>query len=145
METLSAFGLRLRVGITFAVVALLLYGTLYGQDDLFPFGPFRMYSTADKLDNPVADTRFEGVQADGTVVALNQDNTGIRRAEIEGQLPKIREHPDLLRSVDQAYVERNPSAPKLTLIRVIVRWHALHNGKQTGEYTDETAATWSVP
>ncbi len=145
MEQLSSAGLRVRVAVTLAVVALLFYGTLYGQDDLFPFGPFRMYSTADKLDSPVADTRFEGVQGDGVVVPLNQDNTGIRRAEIEGQLPQIRLHPDLLRSVDEAYERRNPGAPKLVLVRVIVRWHALHNGKQTGAYTDETAATWSVP
>lgn len=144
MERLSATGVRIRVAVTFAVVALLLYGTLYGQDDLFPFGPFRMYSTADKLDSPVADTRFEGIQADGAVVALNEANTGIRRAEIEGQLPKIREHPELLRSVDEAYEHRNPGAPALLQIRVIVRWHALHGGKQTGAYTDETAATWIV-
>jgi hypothetical protein len=145
MDQLSAAGLRIRVAVTLAVVALLLYGTLYGQDDLFPFGPFRMYSTADKLDSPVADTRFEGVRTDGTVVELNQLNTGIRRAEIEGQLPQIRQHPELLRSVEEAYERRNPTAPRLAVIRVIVRWHALHNGEQTGGYTDETAATWSVP
>jgi hypothetical protein len=93
----------------------------------------------------VMDTRFEGVQADGAVVPLNEANTGIRRAEIEGQLPQIRIHPELLRSVDEAYERRNPGAPHLVLIRVVVRWHALHGGKQTGAYTDETAATWSVP
>ncbi len=145
MERLTATGLRIRVTVTLVVVALLLYGTLLGQDDLFPFGPFRMYATADRLDSPVADTRFEGVQADGVVVALNEENTGIRRAEIEGQLPQIRQHPDLLRSVDVAYARRNPGAPKLVLVRVIVRWHALHDGKQTGAYTDETAAVWNVP
>jgi hypothetical protein len=145
METLSASGLRIRVAVTVAVVGLLLYGTLWGQDDLFPFGPFRMYSTADKLDSPVADTRFEGVLADGTVVVLNEQNTGIRRAEIEGQLPGIRAHPELLRSVDEAYARRNPGAAKLAQVRVIVRWHQLHGGRQTGAYTDETAATWSVP
>jgi len=145
MDRLSATGVRIRVTVTVIVVALLLYGTVYGQDDFFPFGPFRMYSTADKLDSPVADTRFEGVQADGTVVTLNEVNTGIRRAEIEGQLPQIRQHPELLRSVDEAYERRNPGAPRLVVIRVIVRWHALHGGKQTGAYTDEPAATWSVP
>src|SRR4051812_15871038 len=131
METLSASGLRVRVAVTVAVVGLLLYGTLWGQDDLFPFGPFRMYSTADKLDSPVADTRFEGVLADGTVVVLNDQNTGIRRAEIEGQLPAIRQHPELLRSVDEAYLRRNPGAAKPAQIRVIVRWHQLRGGKQT--------------
>jgi hypothetical protein len=145
MDTLSVNGRRVRVAITAIIAALLLYGTIAGQDDMFPFGPFRMYATADKLDAPVPDTRWEGVQADGTVVQLNQGTTGVRRAEIEGQLGRIEADPSLLHAIDEAYMRRNPHAPELVQLRIVIRWHALHGGKPTGAYTDQTVATWSPP
>lgn len=145
MDTLSRSGRRIRVAITLALTGLVLYGTLWGSDDLFPFGPFRMYATADKLDSPVFDTRFELVDTTGAVVELTEVNTGIRRAEIEGQLTSIEADPTLLRIVDDAYVSRNPHAPAPVTVRVIVRWHDLHNGLETGAYTDRTVATWDPP
>jgi len=145
MDTLSSRGRRIRVAVTLAIAGLLLYGTLWGQDDFFPFGPFRMYATTDKLDAPVFDTRFEIVDASGRTVELTEVNTGIRRAEIEGQLARIEADPALLRVVDQAYVARNPHAPAPVKVQVIVRWHELKGGVETGVYTDQTAATWDVP
>ncbi len=145
MDTLSVRGRRIRIGVTLAIAGLLLYGTLWGQDDLFPFGPFRMYATTDKLNAPVFDTRFELVDTTGTTVELTEVNTGIRRAEIEGQLTRIEQDPSLLRVIDEAYVSLNPHAPAPVEIQVIVRWHQLKNGLDTGVYTDQTVATWNVP
>ena len=83
---LSRRGRRVRIAVSFVVAAVILFGTIAGQDDLFPFGPFRMYATADKLNSPVADTHFEIVDTTGATIELTEVNTGIRRAEIEGQL-----------------------------------------------------------
>jgi len=145
METLTRRGRSIRVAVTLVVTAVLLYGTVRGQDDLFPFGPFRMYATADRLNSPVADTRFELVDTTGTVVELTQDNTGIRRAEIEGQLGRFQKDPALLKVVDDAYVSRNPRAPAAVTVRIIVRWDYLKNGTPTGAYRDQTIATWTPP
>src|SRR5215831_18521408 len=125
MDTLSARGRRIRIGVTLIIAGLLLYGTLWGQDDLFPFGPFRMYATTDQLNAPVFDTRFELVDTTGATVQLTEVNTGIRRAEIEGQLTRIEQDPSLLRVIDEAYVSLNPHAPAPVKVEVIVRWHQL--------------------
>lgn len=130
--------------VTLFVAGLLLAGTLLGGDDDFPFGPFRMFSTTDQLDAPVADTRLDGQAADGMPVELTEDNTGIRRAEIEGQLDRFVADPALLAAVARAYAARHPGAPPLVHIAIMVRWHELRHGRPTGEFHDETRVVWSA-
>ena len=138
-------GRLVRLAVTLIVAAIVLYGTVLGQDDLFPFGPFRMYATADRLDSPVADTRFELVDTTGAVIELTQYNTGIRRAEIEGQIGRFKQDPALLRVIDAAYVAENPQAPAAVTVRIIIRWDYLKHGVPTGRYSDQTVATWNPP
>jgi hypothetical protein len=121
---------------------LLLAGTVVGSDDDFPFGPFKMYSTTDKLDAPVADTRVDAVDASGRHWVLTDSETGIRRAEIEGQLSSFTAAPARLSVVADAYARRNPHAPRLTELAVVVRWHELRGGQPTGGYHDETKVVW---
>jgi hypothetical protein len=131
-----------RVAVTLLGAALLLAGTLLGGDDDFPFGPFRMFSTTDQLDAPVADTRVEGVAADGTPIELTEHGTGIRRAEIEGQLDRFVADPALLGTVAQAYAARHPGAPPLVRIAIVIRWHELRHGRPTGAFRDEPKVVW---
>jgi hypothetical protein len=145
MDTLTQRGRIIRITVTLVVAAAVLFGALWGQDDLFPFGPFRMYATADKLNSPVDDTRFELVDTTGAIVELTQYNTGIRRAEIEGQLGRFRADPALLKVIDDAYVTLNPHAPAAVTVRIIDRLHFLKNGVETGQYRDVTIATWNPP
>jgi hypothetical protein len=145
IDTPSRPGRWIRLAATVAAAALLLVGTIWGQDDMFPFGPFRMYATADKLNAPVADTRFEIVDASGATVALTERNSGIRRAEIEGQLSRFQSDPSLLRVIDDAYVTRNPHAPTPVVVRIVIRWFDLRDGVETGTYHDVTVATWNPP
>jgi hypothetical protein len=121
---------------------LLVTGTVVGTDDDFPFGPFKMYSTTDKLDAPVADTRVEADDEAGRRWVLTDGQTGIRRAEIEGQLASFTADPARLSVVADAYVRRNPGAPRLTGLSVVVRWHELRDGRPTGGYHDETKVVW---
>nr|MDT0658231.1 hypothetical protein [Micromonospora sp. DSM 115978] len=145
METLTGRGRAVRVLCTLTAGALLLAGTIWGQDDHFPFGPFRMYAGSNPPNDPAPDTRVEGVDANGTVVDLGQQNTGIRRAEIEGQQSRYEADPALLRQVAEAYAERHPDAPALVEVRIVIRWHGIRDGRPTGEYVDETAARWPAP
>ncbi|NYF56744.1 hypothetical protein [Micromonospora purpureochromogenes] len=142
METLTPRGRAVRLGATALGLALLLAGTLWGIDDHFPFGPFRMYSTSEPPNAPAPDTRVEGIDRTGAVIALGQNATGIRRAEIEGQRDRYAADPTLLRQVADAYAERHPGAPELVEVRIVIRWYGIHQGRPTGRWTDETTVRW---
>ncbi|MBO4207392.1 hypothetical protein [Micromonospora echinofusca] len=145
MDMLTTRGRAVRLIASAVGAALLLAGTLWGTDDHFPFGPFRMYSTSNPANQPAPDTRVEGVDRTGSVVTLDERRTGIRRAEIEGQQDRYTAEPELLREVAEAYAERNPAAPALVEVRVVVRWHGIRDGRPTGRFHDETVVSWLAP
>ena len=145
MENLTARGRATRLAATALGLALLLVGTLWGSDDDFPFGPFRMYATSNPPNAPAPDTRVEGVDSTGAVIGLDEDATGIRRAEIEGQQGRYAADPALLAEVADAYAERHPAAPALVEVRIVVRWQGIRAGRPTGRHTDETVVRWQAP
>ncbi|WP_410810006.1 hypothetical protein [Micromonospora sp. 067-2] len=145
MENLTTRGRTTRLGVTALALVLLLVGTLWGNDDDFPFGPFRMYSTSNPPNAPAPDTRVEGVTSTGAVIDLDQDATGIRRAEIEGQQDRYAADPARLAEVADAYAERHPDAPALVEVRIVTRWHGIRAGRPTGRHTDETVVRWQAP
>ena len=145
METLSRSSRSIRVIVTTIVCALLLGGTLWGSDDDFPFGPFRMYAGVNPPNEPAPDPRVEGVTADGTVVLLDERHTGFRRAEVEASQDAFSKDPALLEKVLDAYEERNPQAAPLVEVRYVNRLHEIHSGRPTGKWTDNVLATWRVP
>ena len=79
-----------------AVAALALAGTLWGEDDDFPFGPVRMYATSARATGTVRTAELWGIHADGSHEVLEAGDVGLRRAELEGQLPRFRAEPALL-------------------------------------------------
>jgi hypothetical protein len=135
-------GRAVRLVATLVGAALLLAGTLFGADDHFPFGPFRMFATTDQLDAPIVVLSLRGVDASGRTVELTERNTGIRRAELEGQASRFAEDPTRLSAVDRAYSARNPGAPSLVEIDIVRREHALRGGRPTGAYEDRTLVAW---
>jgi hypothetical protein len=145
MDTLTSRGRAVRVAATALGLALLLAGTAWGQDDHFPFGPFRMYSTAPEPDADAPDTRVEGVDDAGRTIVLNEANSGLRRAEIEGQQQAYVADPGRLRQVAVAYAERNPGAAPLTEVRIVIRWAGIEDARPTGTSSDEVVATWTAP
>jgi hypothetical protein len=142
MDTLSTPGRTVRLVATLAAGLLLVAGSVWGQDDHFPFGPFKMYASAVDPDAPAADTRLEAVDARGGVVLLTPDNTGFRRAELEGQLDRFRQDPALLATVLDAYRRRHPAAAPTREVRVVVRWHEVRDFEVTGAWQDELVASW---
>ena len=145
MNQLSVRGRRIRVCATLVFGALLLAGTLAGQDDDFPFGPFRMYSTAPDPNGAAKDTRVEGIDVGGRIVPITGANSGIRRAEIEGQQQEYVAEPSRLAQVAAAYAEHTPDAPALRSVRIVIRWHGIRHARPTGTYTDEVIAQWTRP
>ena len=142
MDTLTTRGRAIRVLLTLLGGALLLAGTLWGSDDHFPFGPFRMYAAVNPPNDLVPVTRVEGVDSTGAVVALTEGNTGIRRAEIEGQQKRYATDLALLQEVADAYAKRNPAAPELVEVRIVIRSYVIRDSRPTGSYSEETVVRW---
>ena len=142
MDTLTTRGRAIRVLLTLLGGSLLLAGTLWGSDDHFPFGPFRMYAAMNPPNDLVPVTRVVGVDSTGAVVALTEGNTGIRRAEIEGQQERYTTDPALLQEVAGAYANRNPAAPELVEVRVVIRSYVIRDSRPTGSYSEETVVRW---
>ncbi|RFU21802.1 hypothetical protein [Geodermatophilus marinus] len=133
---LSPVGRRVRMAATALVLALLLAGTVWGTDSDFPFGPFRMYSTRADPNAPVVSTRVVGVTDSGAEVRLSGGEVGLRRAEFEGQLPRLVERPELLTLLAESYAEHHPGAEELVEVRIVQRRYELAGGRRTGEATD---------
>jgi hypothetical protein len=140
---LTAAGRRTRVIVTVATFGLLLAGTVAGGDDAFPFGPFRMYATRDAPDGVVVSTRVEAVDARGRVVPVPDTATGMRRAEIEGQVGGFRQDPALLGALSRAHARLHPDEPAYVVVRVVEREYRLRNSRPTGDQTDRVVAQWA--
>jgi hypothetical protein len=131
-----------RVVVTLAVTGLVFATTVWGADDFFPFAPFKMYSFSHELDGWANSTRVEAVNEEGERFTLTEAATGFRRAEVEGQLPRFRDDPELLRYLAEAYENTNPEKPEIVTVEIIVRSYRLENGERTGEVTETVEASW---
>ena len=136
---LSETGRRLRLAELSVVAALVLLGTAFGTDDAFPFGPFRMYATADSPNAPVLAVTLEALTADGRVHQVDERDIGLRRAEYEGQLARVT--PDVLRQLAVVHARRRPHDPAWTRLQVVRTAVALHDG-EPGARTRAVLATW---
>ena len=121
---------------TAIAAAILLAGTLFGQDSDFPFGPFRMYSTRADPDAPVVSTRVVGLTGAGAEIRLSGGQVGLRRAEFEGQLPRIEAHPELLGLLADSFAAKHPHAQELVEVQVVERRYELSGGKPTDAFSD---------
>jgi hypothetical protein len=142
-DRLSSRGRWVRVLVTVVAFGVLLSGTIWGQDDDFPFGPFRMYAHSAKQDGVVRSARVEGVNVEGERFKLTDASTGLRRAEVEGQIPRFRGRPARLEAVADAYHARHPDAPELVLVEILQRQYHLEEGEPTGEVTEVQVAVWA--
>jgi hypothetical protein len=137
----TSTGRILRLSGTALVLTLLLVGTFFGDDDHFPFGPFRMYSTTNELDGTVNTIRFRAVNADGEVVEPRSQDFGLRPAEINGQVSRFRDDPELLSRLAETYSRLHPDRPPLVEIELRYGLHQLSNGRPVA-YSEEEVATW---
>jgi hypothetical protein len=145
MDEMTARGRWIRVAATVICGVLLVGGTLFGADDDFPFGPFRMYATGPDPNGDAKDTRVEGTDVRGRTVQITEGNSGIRRAEIEGQEGAYVAAPSRLSEVAAAYQEHSPGEPPLTSVRIVVRWVGIKHARPTGTSRDEVIAEWTRP
>lgn len=140
---MTATGRRVRVAVTLAVTLLVLAGTFVGDDGWFPVGPFRMYATASRTTGRVAVPELAGVTVNGETVEIRPGELGLRRAELEGRLPRLRNEPELLAELVDVYHRRWPDAPELVELRLdMVARRVVDRRVQPGEEV-RTVARWS--
>ena len=138
---MTARGRSIRAAATAAVLLMLLAGSAWGEDDHFPFGPFRMFSRTTKSTGRVTASRIEAVTADGRTITIADARLGLRRAEVEGQIPRFRRDPALLAHLVEAYERFQPDGPELVELRVVNDISRLTEGRITGRET-RVVATW---
>lgn len=123
----------------------LLYGTVWGTDDHFPFGPLTQYAFAADPDGTVPDLYIEADTTAGTrvKVALSPDGVGIVRAEIEGQLDAFRRDPSRLQGIAEAHRRLHPEEPRYTALYLRIRHTRLRDGVAVGDEV-ENVTEWVV-
>jgi hypothetical protein len=122
-----------------AVSALLFYGSAWGQDDAFPFGPMNQYSFRTDPNGEIRALWVDADTAAGTQIRLDiasSDDVGIARAELEGQLDRIRAEPSQLQELAAAWARLHPDRPRLTRLTVGQDVTLLRNGRPHGHRTD---------
>jgi hypothetical protein len=135
------------------VVVLLLAagfcaGSLVGDDDWWPFSPWRMFSTSQAPSGSVWSTGIEVQTADApgrwVPAPLTPENTGLNRAEVEGRIPQVTADPERLGTLAASHARLRPDAPAWTSLRVVRRLIVVVDRKPTGEVRTEVLAQWSA-
>ncbi|MGH8834041.1 MAG: hypothetical protein ACRDWG_03445 [Actinomycetes bacterium] len=134
-----------RLAATAAVLLALAYGTIWGTDRHFPFGP--MVQFAFSVD-PNGQIRSVYIEADTTTgdrvqVPLTAEGVGIPRAEIEGRLPAIESDPSLLQAIAVAQRRRHPDQPLYRRLYVMVDILQLKDRRPAGHEVNQLAV-WDV-
>lgn len=134
-----------RMLATVAVVALVVAGTFWGQDDHFPFGPHRMFSTRNELNGRVNSAQLSFTFADGSVrpVVIDSHTVGLRRAEVEGLEDHFVARPQLLRHLADTYGVFNPSEPEVVAVELVESITELERGLPVGRPSSRVVATWT--
>jgi hypothetical protein len=141
---LTSVGRRVRGGATILVLGALLAGSVWGDDDHFPFGPFRMYSTRTDPHGTVRSPAFEARDVRGKEITLSARSFGLRPAEVLGQYRRFRRNPALLSHLADMYERFNPDASQLSEITFTFNVHHLRDGRRV-RTTREVVASWSRP
>ena len=139
---MTVLGRRVRLGAAIVVFGLLVLGTWRGDDDNFPFGPFRMYASRQSLDAPTAWLVLQADTGDGRTVLVDPSDSGLRRAELEGQLGQILAQPARLAVVATSYARHHPGEPPLVAVELVRRSQPMRHGEPLGGTSDEVVARW---
>lgn len=134
-------GRRLRNLLTVCVLAGTVAGTVWGQDDHFPFAPFRMYSTTTSPSGRVALPYFEGVTVTGATHRFETEELGLRTAEVLGLMKRFRRQPALLQRIAQAGDAHSPPNQQLVRLRLVQEVHKLDDGRLDRTY-QEVVSEW---
>lgn len=123
-----------------ALVIGLVCGTVVWQtDDTWPLAQMRMFPGGGE-----SEISFVSIQAeltDGSRTRLSASAFHLRRAEVEGQMPRIRRDPSMLGALIDRYNADVPRAREIVRLRLLKREAA--PGDVRGErWTETELARW---
>ncbi|MFN2389432.1 MAG: hypothetical protein ABR575_07505 [Actinomycetota bacterium] len=140
---LTPSGRLVRLVATSCVLGAVFAGSVWGSDDAFPFGPFRMYATT--TTDEVTVLKFYALNDDGEELSLRAQDFGLRPAEVHGQIARFQqERATLLAHLVEARSNLDPGAPELRELRLVYGIHQLDEGAP-GAYRERSWAVWSRP
>lgn len=144
VRRLSATGVALRVVGTVAALGVLAYGQVADTNDLFPLGTLSQFATPRDLDGTIrstyllADTATEDEQR----VAMNKQTIGVARAEVEGQLQRILDNPELMQSLIDAHAALKPDLDAIETLYLMRSIQQLEDGYVVGEPEKVEVLRW---
>ncbi len=143
---LGRTSLAWRLAISTAGIAALLYGTIWGRDDHFPFGPLVQYAFYTDPNGAIDSVYLEADTTAGTRVhvRLTSEGVGIPRGEIEGQLRRILDDPSILQSIAVAQRNNHPEEPQFTTLYLMRDRIKLADRVPADTPVTETIAEWVV-
>lgn len=147
---LPTWGRAWRIIALVLALGVLVVGQVRNDDDLFPLGSLAQYATAQNLNGAVRSVfmtgdfpaQGEAEAVEGRRISLHQRVVGVGRGEIEGQLQRFIDDPELLGVLARAYGELNPGAVEPDALYLQRSIRALEDGAPTGEETIEVIAQW---
>ena len=123
------------------VMAALLAGSAWGDDEHFPFGPFRMYSTRNDPNGTVKDVALRGTTSRGEEISLPTSAFGLRPAEVDGLINRFADDSKLAAYLADAYEDLN-RRPRLDRLEVIRGVYRLKDSRPV-RYYEKTVGVWS--
>ncbi|WP_084516707.1 hypothetical protein [Microtetraspora niveoalba] len=140
---LSGGGRAVRLVAAALCAALLVVGTFWGDDDAFPFGPFRMYSTSTPPNGNIHVMVLKARMPDGSwrEVPLESVVVGVNRAEVEGRIPSFQAQPELVGRLVEAHDKLRPAEPRWTGARLVMRYLKLRERRFVGT-EEKVVAEW---
>jgi hypothetical protein len=142
---ISPRGRRVRAVVTVLALGGLAYGSTLGSNKDFPIGPMTQYAFYVAPDGVVKSTTVWADTTAGTHVhvGLDPQGVGVKRADIEAQLPEIVANPALLRTISTAQRRLHPHQPQYTKLYVVQTVYQLRDRVPVSHSTT-TIATWTV-
>jgi hypothetical protein len=137
---LSARQRAARMTAALAVLLALIAGTLWGNDEHFPFGPFRMYSTRNDPNGTISVTKVRATSTDGRELRIPLADFGLRRAELDGQIWRFADDSRLAGILVEAY-ENMGSRPPLMELEITRTYFQLRNGRPVSSF-ERTLGSW---
>ena len=136
---LNRRGIQLRIAAVMICAGLVLAGTVSGNDDDFPFGPFRMYSTRDNPNGEVRELRVQVLTTSGQVLDVTNTAGAPRRAELEGRIGDLVARPAELAKLAPLYTARLHNMARA--LRLVWLVHPLHHGRSAATTTSVICST----
>ncbi|WP_413451127.1 hypothetical protein AA0Y32_00465 [Georgenia phoenicis] len=146
VKRLSPTGVAVRALATVAALGVLAFGQVADTNDLFPLGTLSQFATARDLNGTVRSTYLlaDTATESGQRIAMNKQTIGVARAEVEGQLQRIRDNPELMQSLIDGYAALKPDREPIRTLYLMRSVQQLENGLVVGEPEHVELLRWDA-